>query len=1296
MAVTLQPVPPALPEGIRIAIDRGGTLGAEGFGRQPNRVLKVLSQDPAYPDAPTEGIRRVLELARGTSIPRGKKLDVSGVSSIRMGTTVATNALLERKGEKTAFLVTKGFGDILTIGNQNRPSLFDLSAARLKPLASTVVEVDERVLLAEQYHADGLPIVKATTGEDVQILRTPDLEKLRPILEGLISEGYRSLSVAFLHSYIYPIHENLVGELATSLGFSHVSLSSTVAPIIRLVNRSQSSTADAYLTPELKRYLAGFKSSFENLGKGVVQFMQSDGGLVDVDHFSGLRAILSGPAGGVCGYARTCYDEEDGTPVIGFDMGGTSTDVSRYAGTLEHIFEAVTAGVTINSPQLDINTVAAGGGSILSFRNGMYEVGPESAGAHPGPACYRKGGPLTVTDANVYLGRIVPSCFPRIFGPNEDQLLDLEVVATLFDALTASINSQTGVAKTPRQVALGFLAVANETMCKPIRTLTEAKGHASSEHRLAVFGGARSLGISRMVIHRNSSILSAYGIALADTTEEAQQPFAGEFNDATLPSIIQRLGLLAKGASEKLISSGASPSSLNVEYYANCRYSGSDTTLMVLKPSFSWNFGAEFETLHQGEFGFKLVGRDILVEDLRVRVISKTAQTSASSGLNKLADSFSNGSSPLKPDSTHEVFFEEGALRTPLYRLNDLSVGDRIAGPVLIVDETQTIVIEPKCVATILEEHVVVDLEREAEIQVASQPELVVDAIQLSIFGHRFMGIAEQMGRILQKTAVSVNIKERLDFSCSIFGPDGGLIANAPHVPAMLGSMSFAVKWQHEFWKGNLVDGDVLLSNHPIAGGVHLPDLTVVTPVFDGPRIIFYVASRGHHADVGGKRPGSMPPDSKTIFDEGAAIEAFKVVKAGQFDESGLISLLVDGPLQYPGGIGTRTLADNLSDVRAQIAATFKGVTLVKALIKANSLPVVEMYMQAIQDTAEAAVRSLLKDFAVKNQGRPLEAIDYMDDGTPVALKITIDAATGSAIFDFAGTGPEVYGNWNAPAAICNSSIIYSLRCLIGLDIPLNQGCLNCIDIRIPEGCFLRPSKDAAVCGGNVLTSQRVTDVVLKAFEACGASYGCMNNLTFGYDDDGSYTPKPTNKAPPKSLGNYETICGGIGAGPTWHGTTSQAHMTNTLITDVEVMERRYPVIIRRFCLRPNSGGRGRFNGGNGVIRDFEFRRPVQCSILSERRITVPYGMAGGQPGKSGRNLWVRKLADGSELTVSLGGKNSAPMAAGDRIVIETPGGGGYGEEGTVGEEVALPKHNTPLPRANGTLSLRAGLENSN
>ena len=1309
-------------------------------------IIKLLSEDPQnYEDAPLEGIRRLMEKFTGTEIKRGQALDTSKIETIRMGTTVATNALLERKGEKMALVVTKGFKDCLEIGNQSRPKIFDLAIRRPDVLYQAVIEVEERVTLEdyaedperkqtkvdakhdESYKND---MVQGLSGEAVRVLQRPDESKIKESLKKLYEDGFRSIAVCLMHGYTFPVHEALVGKIAREIGFDHVSLSHELMPMIKLVPRTTSACADAYLTPAIKKYISGFEAGFEGgLGTEATkqahgekaarcEFMQSDGGLVDVDKFSGLKAILSGPAGGVVGYALTSYDAETKTPIIGFDMGGTSTDVSRYgAGRYEHVFETTTAGVTIQSPQLDINTVAAGGGSRLFFRNGLFDVGPESAGAHPGPACYRKGGPLAITDANLFLGRLLPDFFPKIFGKNEDEGLDPEASKKLFEELTNDINSKTDKNMSADEVAYGFIKIANETMTRPIRSLTEARGFDTSKHKLATFGGAggqhavaiaESLGIRQVLVHRYSSVLSAYGMALADVVDESQEPESQVWKDGddnVKKALKGRIDELKDRSDKRLKDQGFEDDTIEFEEYLNMRYRGTESALMIVNPSEpeskenyngdDFAFGKAFIKQHEQEFGFTLPDRDIIIDDVRVRGIGKSFRGMSKTADQQLKETKQKDIDTQKAHSTADIYFEGGRKKTHIYKLEDLDIGDRIPGPTIIADGTQTIVIPPGAAATIIETHVVINIGEESSSNNSQISTEKVDPILLSIFAHRFMAIAEQMGRALQKTSVSTNVKERLDYSCALFDSVGGLVANAPHLPVHLGSMSTCVRTQAQIWGGKLKKGDVIVSNHPEYGGTHLPDITVVTPAFapvgqgGKEEILFYVASRAHHADIGGILPGSMPPHSRELFQEGASIKSELLVHEGKFDEKRITELLYDEPAQYPECSGTRCLADNLNDLKAQIAANQKGINLISALIEDYGQDVVGFYMGQIQDNAEQSVRALLKEVHKRFEGQDLHAIDFMDDGSPIELKITIDGEKGEAVFDFDGTGPEVYGNVNAPEAVTYSAIIYCLRCLIDQDIPLNQGCLKPVKVKIPKGSFLSPSEGAAVVGGNVLTSQRVTDVVFRCFEACAASQGDCNNLTFGFGGNVvGKEGKDGKKEQVKGFGYYETIAGGSGAGHDWEGTSGvHTHMTNTRITDAEVFERRYPVILRKFGLRPGSGGNGQHKGGDGVIRDIEFRIPVQVSILSERRVYKPYGLHGGEDAQCGKNVWVRKVKkskskgiggehegqrregnndDGEyeERYISMGAKNTANMKPGERIIVMTPGGGGYGKPG--------------------------------
>ncbi|CAF4873371.1 unnamed protein product [Pieris macdunnoughi] len=1251
--------------GFQFAIDRGGTF-TDVFAKCPNgkvRVMKLLSVDPQnYNDAPREAIRRILQEETGNALDKDGKVNSTLIESIRMGTTVATNALLERKGAKMALVINKGFKDLLLIGNQARPNIFQLNIKRPEVLYKEVVEVDCRVIpaLEERCQIDkskqNWKEVQGTTGQKMLVIRDIDEEAVKKDLAALREKGIDSIAVVLAHSYNYQEHEVTIGKIASNLGFSQISLSHSVTSMVRLVPRGYTASADAYLTPHIREYVRGFSEGFtDNLKNSNVLFMQSDGGLTPMNLFNGSRAILSGPAGGVVGYALTSYQRDTNLPVIGFDMGGTSTDVSRYAGTLEHVHEATTAGVTIQAPQLDINTVAAGGGSMLFFRSGLFAAGPESAGAHPGPACYRKNGPLTVTDANLLLGRLLPEYFPKIFGTNENESLDKEATTKAFTNMTHDINNflkqDGGKEMTMEEVAMGFLNVANEAMCRPIRALTTARGYDARSHALSCFGGAggqhacavaKQLGITTVLVHKYAGILSAYGMALADVVQEAQNPCALVYAPNNFAELDRQLEVLAGVCKSKLKEQGFKDSQIVLEPYLHLRYSGTDCALMV-SPSTGdsphttrhGDFYTSFINRYKKEFGFTLTERDVLVDDVRVRGIGR------SQVLEENAPPNGKGTPPF--EKTVKVYFEGGYQETSVYLLEKLQPGQDVLGPAIIMDSLSTILVEPDCRATITKYgdiRITIGEGKRKEVSTDC------DSVQLSIFSHRFMSIAEQMGRVLQRTSISVNIKERLDFSCALFGPDGGLVSNAPHIPVHLGAMQETVQYQMKVRGDSMKPGDVFLANHPKAGGSHLPDLTVITPVFhNSKKPIFFVASRGHHADIGGLTPGSMPPHSTSLAHEGAAFKSMLLVDGGKFNEEELVRELMK-PGEVPGCSGTRNLTDNLSDLKAQVAANQRGIQLVGELIDEYTLPVVQAYMAHIQKNAELAVRDMLREIArksLKNTGtKILKATEHMDNGSPIVLTVTLDEDQGSAICDFTGTGIEVWGNLNAPRAITLSAIIYCLRCMVGHDVPLNQGCLNPVKVIIPANSILDPSEEAAVVGGNVLTSQRVVDVVLKAFQVCAASQGCMNNLTVGESD----------------WGYYETVAGGSGAGPSWHGTGGvHTHMTNTRITDVEIVETRYPILVTAFSLRPNSGGLGVFCGGDGVVRELVFRRTVQLSALTERRVFQPYGINGGSSGAVGLNLLQRA---GGRL-INLGGKASIEAYPGDKYIMHSPGGGGFG-----------------------------------
>eukprot|EP00741_Cyanophora_paradoxa_P015448 tig00020892_g14911.t1 len=987
-----------MPRDFRFSIDRGGTF-TDIYAEIPvppyYRVYKLLSVDPAnYEDAPREGIRRILEEATGQKMPKNA-VDTSRIEWIRMGTTVATNALLERKGVRSALITTKGFRDLLRIGNQSRPKIFDLVIRRPELVYERVVEVEERVRLLtegpDSPPAPGRPAGprhQGVTGEWIEVLTAPDPAAVRAQLEEVLKGGVTSLAVVLMHAYTYPAHEELIGRIAVELGFKHVSLSSATMRMVRMVPRGFTTCVDAYLTPLIRAYIDDFRRGFAGgLSDVRVEFMQSDGGLTPADLFSGCRAILSGPAGGVVGYSVTAFSKETNRAVIGFDMGGTSTDVSRFAGRFEHVFDTETAGVQIQAPQLAVTTVAAGGGSRLFFQAGIFEVGPESVGAHPGPVCYRKGGNLAVTDANLLLGRLLPEFFPKIFGPSEDQPLDADGTRAAFEKITDEINAYfashgggTGP-MTPDEVAYGFIRVANEAMCRPIRSITQAKGYDVTDHILACFGGAgaqhacalaRALGMRTILVHRFAGILSAYGLALADVVSEGQEPCAAVYGEEALPGVRARLDALAEEARGRLRAQGFSAERVRCDRFLNLRYEGTDAAIMTPEPE-------------DREYGFTIPDRPVRIDDIRVRCTAEhirraVAAADAGPAAKRPKGEQGAAASPAvdpAPRTTTRAYFEGGRVETPVHLLEELApaplrtmhfcpygaFGAVVRGPAIIIDKTSTIVVEPGCVAGVTPSgDVVINVEGGQQARGTAQADgdggPPCDSVQLSIFAHRFMGIAEQMGRTLQRTAISTNIKERLDFSCALFGPDGGLVANAPHLPVHLGSMQDAVRAQieHLAAQGGWREGDVLVSNHPAMGGSHLPDITVITPVFHAGRPVFYVASRGHHADIGGITPGSMPPFSKALEEEGAAIKSFVLGRTGSLSdpEAGITALL-----EAPGKIarkaheapssGTRTLRDNLSDLRAQVAANHRGIALVSELIESHGLPTVHAYMKYIQ-----------------------------------------------------------------------------------------------------------------------------------------------------------------------------------------------------------------------------------------------------------------------------------------------------------------------------------------------------------
>ncbi|RSM16667.1 hypothetical protein CDV31_004439 [Fusarium ambrosium] len=1255
----------ARPADIKISIDRGGTFCdviAEVEGRE-TLIFKLLSVNPAhYADAPAEAIRRVLEVVEGRQIPVGAKLDASRVASCRIGTTIATNALLEHKGVNFAFATTKGFKDVCVIGDQTRPKLFALQVEKAKALHDKVIEIDERITI-EDYDLNPYPtdknaaitdpqLVRTASGEIIRVLKEIEADKVRQQLQALHDDGYESIAISFLHSYLYPDHEQAVASIARGVGFKYVSTSNETSPTIKYLRRSTSVCSEAYLYPVVRQYVQDFESGFDKLPQRL-EFMCSDGGLKESSKFKGNEALLSGPAGGVVGIVKSCYDGSN--PIIGFDMGGTSTDVCRYDGKYDFLMESHIADRTLNVPMLNIQTVAAGGGSILFARNGLLAVGPESAGAFPGPACYRNGGPLTVTDANLFLGRLDISAFPAVFGKDAKQPLDMEVVKVKFREITDDFNEQTGQNLTPEEVASGFLDVANETMSRPIRNATGKSTRlrareAQPEHACSI---ANNLGIHRILIHKWSSLLSAYGISQAQLQFDSSEPFAGQFSISELPRIRERIAHLKQKVRDELVAQGASNKSIQYDESLSLRYFGTDTNLAILRPD-DEDYGAAFVSEHMREFAFVL-DRDIIIDSIQVRGTGNAGVVAETTPPTRSLDKTKADPKTSTPTKTQQIYCGRAWMDSGIYRLEEIEKGSVINGPALILDATQTIVIEPDFTAYVLPEHVV--LEKTAHDQATAEREKVDDdfsPIQLSVFAHRFMSIAEQMGNTLQRTSISTSIRERLDFSCALFSPDGKLVANAPHIPIHLGSMQMAIQAQHKFWEGRLHDGDVLMTNHPEWGGTHLPDVTVVTPVFINNEIAFYTASRGHHTDIGGKGITSMMPDSKELWEEGLNVPAMKIVSQGRFlEEEVREAFNLAG--SFPGCSPTRRIQDNLSDLKAQTSANQRGSMLLHRLCEEFSLPIVHKYMAGIQKNSEVAVREFLRKVA-KDHPESLEATDFFDNGTQIKLKIIINPETGSAVFDFDGTGPQGWGNINCPISIAHSAVIYCLRCLIDIEIPLNQGCLTPVEIKVPKGSVLNPQPSVAICG-STLASQRVIDTILRAFHCVAAFQGCASSFGWGM---GGRDP---DTGEIKAGWNYgESIGGGTGAGPGWHGESAvHVHSTNTRMTDAEVIEKRTPVIVRRHEVRRGTGGRGKWNGGDGVLREIEARISLKSSILSERRTFPPYGMEGGNPGSCGQNFVFRHNSKGGMDKISLGGQAVVNLKPGERMQINTPGGGGWG-----------------------------------
>lgn len=1193
-------------------IDRGGTF-TDIVARDPAgrlSTLKLLSENPErYKDAAVAGIRQCLGLAEGAPIPPGL------IEAVKMGTTVATNALLERKGERVLLLVNRGFADLLRIGNQARPRLFDLDVRLPELLHERAVEIGGRV---------------AVDGTELEAL---DEAGARDALRAAHQEGLRAVAILMMHAWAHPAHEERLGAIAREVGFTQISLSHRASPLPRIVPRGDTTVVDAYLSPILRRYVDQVAGELPGVR---LYFMQSSGGLTEAGHFQGKDAILSGPAGGIVGAARTAamggFDR-----IIGFDMGGTSTDVALYAGAFERAFETEVAGVRMRAPMMAINTVAAGGGSILHFDGARFRVGPDSAGAVPGPACYRRGGPLTVTDANVMVGKIQPHHFPAIFGPKGDQPLDAAIVAEKFAALAAEIGQAQGKpAPDPRAVAEGFLRVAVANMANAIKQVSIQKGHDATRFALQCFGGAGGqhaclvadeLGMETVFIHPFAGVLSAYGMGLADQAVIREAAVEAPFTADAIADLTARLAALETAGREELARQGADPARLQGARRLHLRYAGTDTFLPVAFGAHQ-DVLAEFTEAHRRRFGFATPERQVIVEACIAEVTSPGEEVREAALPPRMA-----GEAPLPLDSV-ALFTNGAAHAAPVHDRETLRVGNRIAGPALLREANATTVVEPGWEAEVTaRNHLVLrritPRARAADMAAADRP----DPVLLELFNNLFMSVAEQTGAVLQNTSLSVNIKERLDFSCAIFDATGALIANAPHVPVHLGAMGESVRTVIRTRGTSLKPGDVVALNNPYNGGTHLPDVTVITPVFDaaGSKIIFFVGSRGHHADIGGLTPGSTPPLSRTLEEEGVVIDDFLLVDGGHFREAEFRALLAGA--RYPA----RSPDVNVADIKAQIAANEKGVQELRRAIADYGLVTVSAYMRHVMDNAEESVRRVL---AKLPDGHFETSID---DGTPLKVAIRVDRAARKAVIDFTGTGPERPSNFNAPSAVCRAVVLYCFRCLVGEDIPLNDGCLKPLEIVIPEGTFLSPRPGAAVVAGNTEVSQMTCNALLAALGACASAQATMNNLLFG---DARYQ-------------YYETICGGIGAGPGFNGAGPvQTHMTNTRMTDPEILELRYPVRLEEFAIRRGSGGAGRWRGGDGSRRRIRFLHPMEAVIVASRRNVPPHGLQGGADGAAGRQ-WVER-ADGSMQWLK--GSDSAYLAAGEVLGIETPGGGGWGQ----------------------------------
>jgi 5-oxoprolinase (ATP-hydrolysing) len=1198
----------------RIWVDRGGTF-TDVVARRPDGMImthKLLSENPEqYEDAAVQGIRDLLGLERRQPIP------TEYIEHVKMGTTVATNALLERTGDRTLLVITRGFGDALRIGYQNRPRLFDRHIVLPELLYEEVAEVTERL---------------SARGD---IITELDEEELDCSLRAAYVRGIRAVAIVFMHAYRFPDHEKRAAALARSIGYTQISTSHEASPLMKLVPRGDTTVVDAYLSPILRRYVDQVAGDLGGTGDGGprLMFMQSNGGLTDARMFQGRDAILSGPAGGVVGMVKTA--EMSGyRQLIGFDMGGTSTDVAHYDGVYERSFETMVAGVRMRAPMMHIHTVAAGGGSILHFDGARYRVGPDSAGANPGPVCYRRGGPLTVTDCNVMLGKIQPDYFPHVFGAAADLPLDRSAVTTRFAEMADDIARATGLpAQPPELVADGFLRIAVENMANAIKKISVQRGHDITDYTMNCFGGAGgqhaclvadALGMTRIFLHPFAGVLSAYGMGLADITAMREVQIEQVLDERALEIIESKSRPLEESARQEVARQGVAGGDIVVLRRVHIRYDGTDTSLAVAAGAIE-AMREDFEQAHRQRFGFIARERRLMVEAVSIEAIGAGEVQD-----DELIDD-GPGDQSFEPIARADVFMAGQWRTTPLFDRACLEPGQNIEGPAIIIEPTGTVVVEPGWRAALNNRRHLI-LTRYLQRPQAEAVGTHVDPVMLEVFNNLFMSIAEQMGATLANTAYSVNIKERLDFSCAVFNEHGDLVANAPHVPVHLGSMSDSVKTIIRENRGTMRPGSVYMLNAPYNGGTHLPDVTVVTPVFDedGREILFYVGSRGHHADIGGRTPGSSPPDSRHIDEEGVLIDNFLLVEDGRLREEETRRLLASGP--YP----CRNINQNMADLTAQIAANETGVSELRKMVAQFGLEVVHAYMKHVQDNAEESVRRVLD---VLRDGR---FVNRLDGGQQIAVHIKVDRSRREAVIDFTGTSPQHLGNYNAPTAVCRAAVLYVFRTLVNDEIPLNEGCLKPLRIVVPPETMISPRYPAAVISGNTEVSQAITDTLYGALGLLAASQGTMNNFVYGNE----------------TYQNYETICGGTGAGPDHPGTSAvHSHMTNTRMTDPEVVEWRFPVRLESFAIRKGSGGRGRYCGGDGVIREMRFLEPMTATILSSHRETAPYGLDGGEDGARGCNYVVRK--DGTR--VDLHGNDEIDMQPGDLFVIETPGGGGFG-----------------------------------